>query len=93
MGWKSFTQHYDIMHIVTVGREKKYGNVDCIFIGSPFIHDIIVIRMSDAQILKRYSDGRTNDNLRRYMAEFERDGQQKMLELIRQDDVFPIFGD
>lgn len=90
MGWKTFKEHYGIDHKVTVGREKKYGNVDCIFIGSAWIHDIIVIRMSDAKILREYDDGRTNDELLRYMNEFRRDGQQKMLELINQEDVFEI---
>ena len=62
MGWKNVKEHYRIDHIVCVAD-------DMLYIGSPYVHDLIVIAM-DGTVIKRYQDG-GNDNLRRYMREFD----------------------
>ena len=70
MGFLSLKKEYNIEHIVAVYDEKKYGG-KVICIGSPYIHDIIVIDMQ-GKILRR-DDGRSNEELRRYMQEFDAD--------------------
>lgn len=89
MGWKKVKEHYDIVHIVQVSTKREYGSVPCIFIGSPYIGDIIVIRMSDAVVLKRYKDGRINEKLRALQIRLDKDSQNGTLKrLIDEPDEF-----
>lgn len=78
MGWKNVKDHYRIEHIVQV-TEKG------ICIGSPYIHDIIVIGM-DGKLCRRYEDG-ANKNLLRYQSEMEAD-LAKLQDLIAKPDTF-----
>ena len=71
MGWKKVKEHYGIKHIVQVDSRSDYGKVPCILIGSPYISDIIVIRVSDAKILKRNTS-------KRYINELLYDLQQRL---------------
>lgn len=65
MGWKTVKKEFQIGHIVCVVEGKG------ICIGSPYIHDIIVIGL-DGTVQKRYLDGRgINSDLHRYMEEFD----------------------
>lgn len=66
MGWKNVKEYYRIEHAVQV---TDAG----ICIGSPYIHNLIVIGL-DGTLAKR-DDGRCNEELRRYMAEFDADPQ------------------
>ena len=89
MGWKKVKEHYGIAHIVQVETSPSYGNDSCIFIGSSYISDIIVIRMSDAAILKRYNGGRTNDKLRALQPLLDEDSKNGTLKrLIDEPDKF-----
>jgi len=63
MGWKKLKEHYRIEHIVQV---TKKG----ICIGSPYIHDIIIIGI-DGEIKKSYTS--SNEKLMRYQKEFDAD--------------------
>lgn len=63
MGWKRVKEHYRVAHTVQVTTEG-------ICIGSPYIHNIIVIG-ADGKIKKRYESGRTNEELRRIQAEID----------------------
>ena len=71
MGWKKVKEHYGIKHIVQVDSRSDYGKVPCILIGSPYISDIIVIRVSDAKILK-------HNTSKRYINELLYDLQQRL---------------
>jgi len=64
MSWKNVKEHYQIKHAVSI-TEKG------ICIGSPYIHDIIVIGL-DGVIKKRY-DSESNSELNRYQKEFDAD--------------------
>lgn len=89
MGWKTVKDHYDIKHIVQVDTRKEYGDVPVIMIGSPYISDIIVIRISDGKILRRYEDGRTNELLRALQPRLDEDEKTgKLKELIAAPDTF-----
>ena len=82
MSWKNVKEHYGIKHIVQIDIREKYGNTPCILIGSPYISDIIVIRISDAKILKRYGDGHVNgllNELQPRLDEDEKNGTLKRL--------------
>ena len=82
MSWKNVKEHYGIKHIVQIDTHEKYGNTPCILIGSPYISDIIVIRISDAKILKRYGDGHVNgllNELQPRLDEDEKNGTLKRL--------------
>lgn len=79
MGWKTLKQHYRIGHAVQVVPDKG------ICIGSPYIHDLIVIGV-DGQIIKA-DYGRVNEDLRRYMAEFKSD-PDRLREVIQATDTF-----
>lgn len=85
MGFLSLKKEYNIEHIIAVYDEKKYGG-KVICIGSPYIHDIIVIDMQ-GKILRRYDDGGTNEKLRRYMQEFDAD-PDKLREIVTKADNF-----
>ena len=63
MGWKRLKEHYRIEHMVQI---TEAG----ICIGSPYIHDIIVVGM-DGKILKRH-DGNAG-SLGRYQTEIDAD--------------------
>jgi len=63
MGWKKLKEYYRIEHIVQV---TKKG----ICIGSPYIHDIIIIGI-DGEIKKSYTS--SNEKLMRYQKEFDAD--------------------
>ena len=78
MSWKNIKTHYRIGHAVQI-------NEKGICIGSPYIHDLIVIGL-DGKIIKR-DDGRVNEDLARYMREFDAD-PAKLAELVKAPDVF-----
>lgn len=85
MGWKNVKEHYQIDHQVQVTE-------DGICIGSPYVHNIIVIS-PEGKIVKE--DDRTlNDKLMRYQAEMHAD-PAKLKELVVTPDNFsasiPVF--
>lgn len=81
MGWKNVKEHYSIGHSVQV-------TPDGLCIGSPYVHDIIVINVADGQIIKKYRDGSScNADLHRYQTEFDRD-PEKLRSLIESPDNF-----
>ena len=84
MGYKLLRDTYKIEHIVQVCDEEKYGG-RVICIGSPYVHDLIVINM-EGEIVKRY-DGRNNNDLRRYMQEFDED-PEKLKRIVQTPDAF-----
>jgi hypothetical protein len=84
MGIKALIENYRIGHIV-----QRYENGD-ILIGSPYISDIIRIS-KEGKILKRYGDGRTNEDLQRYQQEMDDD--EATGELKRLIDLPDTFGD
>lgn len=80
MGWKNVRDHYKISHIVQV----TYKGI-CI--GSPYVHDLIVIGL-DGKVLKNYDDiWSQNDDLSRYMQEIKSD-LGKLSELVVSSDTF-----
>lgn len=79
MGWKSVKEHYRIGHFVQVTKEG-------ICIGSPYIHNIIVIGI-DGVVKKRYDMSRTNADLCRYQEEMDAD-PAKLIELVLAPDTF-----
>lgn len=88
MGWKTVKDHYDIQHIVQVDTRKDYGSEPAILIGSPYISDIIVIRISDGKILKRF-DGRHNELLAALQPKLDEDEKTgKLKELVSAPDTF-----
>ncbi len=78
MGFKKLKQHYRIEHTVCVTDKG-------ICIGSPYIHDLIVIGL-DGTIIKG-DDGRSNEDLKRYMAEMKAD-PAKLREVVLAKDTF-----
>ena len=90
MGWKKVKEHYGIKHIVQVDSRRDYGKVPCILIGSPYIGDIIVIRIADAKILKRYDGSRfTNELLFELQPKLDEDEKNGTLKrLIDEQDTF-----
>lgn len=86
MGFKLLKEAYDIKHIVCVTNEEKYGG-EAICIGSPYIHDIIVVDMN-GKVLKRHEDRRSvNEELYRYQKEFDAD-PEKLKRIVTTPDVF-----
>lgn len=79
MGWKNVKDHYQVQHAVQV---TDAG----ICIGSPYIHNIIVIGL-DGVVKKRYESGRTNEDLRRIQDTFDAD-PEKLKELVLSPDSF-----
>ena len=77
MGFKKLKDHYRIGHYVCV---TDAG----ICIGSPYIHDLIVVGL-DGSIIK--GEERSNEDLKRYMAEFKAD-PEKLREIVQSPDVF-----
>lgn len=84
MGFKLLRDTYKIEHIVQVCDKKEYGG-RVICIGSHYVHDLIVINM-EGEIVKR-NDGRNNNDLRRYMQEFDAD-PEKLKRIVRTPDAF-----
>lgn len=78
MGWKNIKEHYRIDHHVQVTSEG-------ICIGSPYIHDIIVIS-KDGVLSKEY-DRDVNDKLARYQADMKAD-PEKLREMVLAEDTF-----
>lgn len=87
MGWKAVRDHYRIEHFVQVVPEKG------ICIGSPYIHDIIVISLDRGEITRVWNDDGRGE-LGRYVKEMRAD-PFKLAELVAQEDVFersiPVF--
>lgn len=79
MGWKSVKEHYRIEHYVTVDRDKG------ICIGSPYVHDLIIIGLDG--VIKKRPDRTHNDELCRYLREFDADSEL-LKKLIAQEDKF-----
>jgi hypothetical protein len=77
MGWKSIKEHYRVGHSVQVTEQG-------ICIGSPYIHDLIVIGL-DGTIKKHSESG--NEDLVRYMREFRAD-PEKLKSLAQAEDIF-----
>ncbi len=103
MGYKNVEKHYNIKHIVAVHNKREFGG-PCICIGSPYIHDIIVVRIQDAKVVKQYKNGKYNDgygwnineDLARYNEALKADEQNGVLrKLIETPDTFaeelPVF--
>lgn len=65
MGWKRVKEHYRVQHAVQVTSEG-------ICIGSPYIHNIIVIS-AEGKVTKRFESGRSNEDLRRIQDEIDAD--------------------
>ncbi len=78
MGWKNVKEHYRIGHFVQVSPKG-------ICIGSPYIHDLIVVGVN-GELLKRYEE-RGNDELARYQREML-DDPQTLRDLISKADCF-----
>lgn len=75
---KAIKRHYNIWHFVTL---EENGNVN---IGSPYIHDIIVVNPK-WEIIKDYNSDRTNADLYRYAMEIK-SLPSKFVELYNEDD-------
>ncbi|UXC93147.1 hypothetical protein EGM87_22900 [Sphingobium sp. RSMS] len=86
MGWKAVRDHYRIEHIVQV---TSAG----ICIGSPYVHDIIVISIDRGEIIRRWGEPHRGE-LARYLEEMDAD-PFKLAELVAQPDTFersiPVF--
>ena len=80
MGWKAVRDHYRIEHQVQVTDKG-------ICIGSPYIHDIIVISLDRGEIIRRWEGIRSNDHLARYLKEMDAD-PLKLAELVAAEDAF-----
>ena len=78
MGWKNVKESYGIVHTVQVTDKG-------ICIGSPYIHDLIVIGLDGA--VKKRDYGYGNQDLKRYMQEFDAD-PDKLKRLVLSDDHF-----
>ena len=79
MSWKNVKDHYQVEHSVKITSEG-------ICIGSPYIHNIIVIGL-DGIVKKPYENGRTNEDLRRIQDAFDAD-PEKLKELVLSPDTF-----
>lgn len=87
MGYKTVKEHYGIKHIVAIYEERE-SEGKCICIGSPLCHNLIVIRISDAKVTRRYS-GNSNEYLPKYNEALLRDQENGILrKLIDKEDVF-----
>ena len=87
-GLKNVKDHYRIEHIVQVtkvGGDHGDKVMDAICIGSPYIHNLIVISL-DGRILKRHDD-HGNDDLKRYMQEMDAD-LDALKRLVQTPDTF-----
>lgn len=88
MGYKLLRDTYKIEHehIVQVCDKKEYGG-RVICIGSPFVHDRIVITM-EGQIITR-NVGKDDGEFQRYMQEFKAD-PEKLKRIVKTPDVFDV---
>ena len=77
MGWKNVKKYYHIVHSVHITDQG-------LCIGSPFVHNLIVVDMTGVVTERRESG---NDDLIRYLAEFDAD-PHKLRELIQSPDEF-----
>lgn len=77
MGWKRIKDHYGIGHIVHVSD----GNL---LIGSPYIHDIIVVA-PDGRVVKEYD--RSGGDLARYQSDIA-SNPAEFARLFAEEDVF-----
>lgn len=75
MGWKNVKEHYRIGHIVHITDEG-------LCVGSPYIHNLIVVSMEGKVTSTREA---WNDDLRRYLREFDAD-PEKLRRLIESQD-------
>ncbi len=82
MGWKTVKEHYRIDHSVHVTDEGM-----CI--GSPFVHDLIVINDEGGLKLSSVVRRTGNDKLSRYVREMESD-PGKLQWLMREADTFEV---
>ena len=80
MGWKNVKEHYRIGHIVAVYQSKG------ICIGSPYCHDLIVIKDDGSVEYGRLGESR-NDDLNRYYSEMTAD-KTKLVQLMQSPDKF-----
>lgn len=80
MGWKAVRDHYRIEHAVQVVDGKG------ICIGSPYVHDIIVISLDRGEITRVWNDDGRGE-LGRYVREMRED-PFKLAELVAAEDVF-----
>ena len=78
MGWKNVKRHYRIGHFVQVTDKG-------ICIGSPYIHNLIVIGMDGA--IKKRASSTCNDELVRYQREMDAD-LAKLKDLVESEDEF-----
>lgn len=78
MSWKNVKEHYRIDHYVSVTSEG-------ICIGSPYIHDLIVIGMDG--VIKKRQSARVNDDLDRYTREMDADPKHLQF-LVQSADTF-----
>jgi hypothetical protein len=97
MGYRKIKTHYDIKHIVAIYDKKAFGG-RCICIGSYLCHDIIVINISSAKVVKHYTERSysANEDLARYDEALKIDEENGTLrKLIDEPDVFtasiPVF--
>lgn len=93
MGFQAVKKYYDIKHIVAIYNKREFGG-PCICIGSVLAHDLIVIRMVDAKVVKGGERG--NADLVRYYTAIKEDEKNGILRgLINTPDVFtqnlPVF--
>jgi len=80
MGWKAVRDHYRIKHDVQVVEGKG------ICIGSPYVHDIIVISLDRGEITRVWNDDGRGE-LGRYVEEMRAD-PFKLAELVAAEDTF-----
>lgn len=78
MSWKNIKEEYRIGHTVIVNNKG-------VCIGSPMVHDLIVINL-DGEITKR-RDGSPNEDIIRYMKEMDAD-PEKLKRLVKAEDTF-----
>ncbi len=86
MSWKNVKEHYRIKHQVHVTNEG-------ICIGSPYVHNLIVIGLDG--VLKKRREGSGNADLTRYQAEMDADPAM-LKQLVMAEDSFdgpglPVF--
>lgn len=79
MGWKAVRDHYRIEHGVQVTSEG-------ICIGSPYIHNIIVISLDGGKIIRRWGEPHSG-KIARYLKEMDAD-PDKLAELVAAEDAF-----
>lgn len=79
MGWKNVKEHYRIVHIAQMVPARG------LCIGSSLCHDLIVLN-GDGVVVKRW-DSRCNDDINRYLREFDAD-PAKAKSLLSSPDTF-----